>query len=186
MNDLLRLRKLYGLKSVYRYASVAGRKESSAEHTWICLVLADYFLERLDLKLDREKVFQLLIYHDIVEIEAGDTPIHHREMRKGKQEREQKAIQNLGKALPGEMDRRVTRLFHEFEKRQTREAQFAAIIDQLDAMVHELDYPKDWKGWTERMAREFHEKDFQAFPYFAGLFEEIIEYLKKHKYLLPK
>ncbi|MBI4149241.1 HD domain-containing protein [Candidatus Woesearchaeota archaeon] len=183
MRDLLRLRKLYQLKNVYRYSSVQGRKESSAEHTWSCLVLADYFLERLDIKLNKEKVHQLLLYHDIVEIEAGDTPIHHHEARKGKQERERKAMQQLEKALPSGFSRRVAQLFQEFEGKKTKEAQFAAIIDQLDAMIHEMDYPEDWKGWTEAMVREFHEQDFQKVPYFRELFEEIITYLKSQKYL---
>ena len=145
MDDLFKLRKLYQLKNVYRYGSVAGRKESAAEHTWSCLALADYFLHRLDLKLNKEKVYQLLIYHDIAEIEAGDTPIHHHEARKGKQERERKAMQKLEKTLPSGFSRRVAQLFRKFEEKKSPEALFAVIIDQLDAIIHELDYPEDWK-----------------------------------------
>lgn len=73
MDELQRIRKLYKLKSVYRDSSVGNRKESSAEHSWSCLMLADYFIEKMNLKIDRIKVYELLMYHDLVEIEAGDT-----------------------------------------------------------------------------------------------------------------
>lgn len=82
METINKLRKFYHLKNVDRDAVVGKRKESSAEHSWSTLILADYFLNIMnDKSLNRLKVYELLLYHDIVEIESGDIPIHHTEKR---------------------------------------------------------------------------------------------------------
>ena len=61
MEDLQKLRKLYHLKNVERANTVKDRKESSAEHSWSCLILADYFLTKMqNHHLDRLKVYELL------------------------------------------------------------------------------------------------------------------------------
>ena len=79
-----KLRKFNELKSVYRTNSVGGRHESSAEHSWSCLILADYFLNLTKKKIDRLKVYDILIYHDVVEIETGDVNINDVEKHKKK------------------------------------------------------------------------------------------------------
>ena len=90
MDELQRIRKLYKLKCVYRDSSVGNRKESSAEHSWSCLMLADYFMKKIKLKINKMRVYELLMYHDLVEIEAGDTPVHHEHKRVLKKEAESK------------------------------------------------------------------------------------------------
>lgn len=63
MHNIHKLRKLYQLKRVERANSVSLRRESSAEHSWSCLILADYFLSQMqNSKLDRLKVYELLMY----------------------------------------------------------------------------------------------------------------------------
>lgn len=74
MEDLDGIRYLYRLKEIERLNSVGSRRESAAEHSWSCLVLADYFMSRSDTGLDRLRVYELLVYHDVIELEAGDTP----------------------------------------------------------------------------------------------------------------
>ena len=181
MEEITKLRKLYGLKKVYRANSVEKRKESSAEHSWSCLILADYFLNITDIKLDRLKVYELLMYHDVVEIEAGDTPLHKIEERKDQKEKELKALNKLKHELPRELKAKFVKLVNEFEENKTKEAKFAQAIDKLDAEIHELDYKKDWKGWTEEFLRKEKEIYFKEFPKIKQAFEKITNYLKENK-----
>ncbi len=182
MEEIIKLRKLYGLKKVYRTNSVEDRKESSAEHSWSCLILADYFLNITDIKLDRLKVYELLMYHDVVEIEAGDAPLHPNKKRKNQKEKEQKALKKLEDKIPKELRTKFVKLFNEFEENKTKEAKFAQAIDKLDAEIHELDYKKDWKGWTEEFLRDKKEKYFEEFPKLKEAFEKIINYARENNY----
>jgi len=185
-SDLEKLRKIYELKSVYRMSSVKDRKESSAEHTWSCLILADYFLDKHKGKIDRTKVYELLMYHDLIEIETGDVPIHHEEKRKLKAVQEQKAVNVLRKKIPGSMGKKFHSLFKEFEECKTKEAKFAKAIDKFDATIHELDYKEDWKGWTEEMLRRYSEHHYKEFPEINDLFEEMASYARKNGFFNQK
>lgn len=182
MKQLNELRKFYKLKEVSREAFVMERKESSAEHTWSCLVLADYFMNKMKIKLDRLKVYELLLYHDLVEIEAGDTPIHHEEERKNKKEIELKALKKLVKELPEELRPKLLELFDEFEEENSVEARFAKAIDRIDAVIHELDYKFHWKGWSEAQLRKYNEAPLQEFPEIKEFFEEIVKFVNKEGY----
>ncbi|MFH1637652.1 MAG: HD domain-containing protein [Candidatus Woesearchaeota archaeon] len=180
MKKISELRKFYQLKSVYREAPVGDRKESSAEHTWSCLILADYFMSKI--KLDRLKVYELLLYHDVVEIEAGDIPIHHEAERNNKKEAERKAMEKLKEELPQELRPKLSQLFKEFEESSSTEARFARAIDRIDAVIHELDYKKHWKGWSEAQLRKYNEEAIKDFPEIKEFFEEVVKFVNKEGY----
>ena len=182
MEEINKLRKLYQLKNVERACSVQGRKESAAEHSWSSLILADYFMNSMKEKLDRLKVYELLMYHDIVEIETGDIPIHHEEERQGKKEAEKEAMIKLKENFPLVMKEKIWELFDEFEEEKTREAKFAKAIDFFDAELHELDYKQDWKGWTEEMLRKYKSSSFAEFPEVEALFEKMMKYCHEEGY----
>lgn len=206
MNQIHKLRKLYRLKNIERANTVLSRKESSAEHTWSCLLLADYFLSQVknsqiqkdknnrnngedddksnnkDKKLDRLKIYELLLYHDLIEIEAGDIPIHHVEERKHKQEKEQKAFVIMKEQFPEALKDKFSRLFQEFEAQKTPEAKFARAVDRIDALIHELDYKKDWKGWNEAKVRQFYLEEIKDVPIIKASFEQIISYAREQGY----
>jgi putative hydrolase of HD superfamily len=182
-DGISRLRPIYALKSVYRNGPVGERKESSAEHTFSALMLADYLLNTYDFNLDKMKAMSLILYHDLVEIETGDIPLNLDEKRQNKQQEEAEGIKRLGKKLPKQYGERVISSFNEFENYKTREAKFAKMIDGLDALVHFLDYKSAWKGWTETMVRKYYEKRFSEFPVTEGLFEDIIIYIKENGYI---
>ena len=84
MKDLMKIRKMYELKSIYRKAKVGTRHESSAEHTWSSMMLADY-LFRYVKNINRLRVYELLLYHDIAEIQTGDIPYLKVKDRKSKE-----------------------------------------------------------------------------------------------------
>ncbi len=183
MENLNKLRKLYQLKNVERACSVSGRKESTAEHSWSCLILADYFLSSMKKQnIDRLKVYELLMYHDVVEIESGDVNITNEKMQKNKQKREQEAMHVLKEHIPVVLKDKFVTLFTEFEERKTVEARFAKAIDALDAEIHELDYKEDWKGWTEEFLRRKKQPLFEEFPELRATFEKTIEFCKKKGY----
>lgn len=181
MSDIQKLREIYKLKQVYRMNSVGNRKESSAEHTWSCLMLAEFFLEQQH-KLNKSKVFELLLFHDVVEIEAGDHPISPGISREEKMQKEKDAAKSISKKLPKEFGRKYLKLFKEYEEAKTPEAKFAKAIDAFDAELHEMDYKKDWKGWTEEFLRKSKEKYFADVPIIKKAFEETTKYAKDRGY----
>ncbi len=182
MENINRLRKFYQLKNVYRANSVSGRKESSAEHSWSCLILADYFLSKMKEELDRIKVYELLMYHDVVEIEAGDVCLLDENSRKSKKEKELQALHILKEHIPKILKEKFVALFQEFEGEKTREAKFAKAIDALDAQIHEMDYKEDWKGWTEEFLRKKRRYLFEEFPELKEAFEKQMKFLRKEGY----
>jgi len=187
IDELLRFRVLLQLKSVERLLPVGVRKESSAEHSWSCLLLADFFLSILDLPLDRLKVYELLMYHDVIEIESGDSPLHpdksYLRYRSKKDEREEKAIGVLRERLPRSLQEKFVTLFSEFEARETPEARFAKAIDALEPILHGLDYKDDWKGWSVAFLREKKLPLFEGIPGLQDAFLELLDFLQVHGYL---
>ena len=182
MDELLKIRKLYKLKNVKRTAPVGDRKESPAEHSWSCLILADYFMGRISEKVDRLKVYELLMYHDVSEIYAGDTSPEEKSTRTNKSKEEMDAAIRLSKELPSNTGKKFISLFKEFEEDKTPEARFAKAVDRMDAFIHFLDYKKAWAGWDEKRLREFYKECFDSFPEVSALFEQLIQYAKKNGY----
>ena len=183
MEEINKLRKIYQLKNIERQGNVGKRKESSAEHSWSCLILADYFLTAIkENNLNRLKVYELLMYHDVVEIESGDVPIHHVEKRKDKKELELEAAHKLKKDFPEEIKNKFINLFTEFEEQKTREAKFAKAIDALDALMHFLDGKKAWKGWTEEQVRRYHGAYVELFPELKESFDKMLEFCNQEGY----
>ncbi len=183
MQNLIQLRELYRLKNIERICSVKERKESSAEHSWSCLVLAEYFLSIIeDKSLDRLKIYELLIYHDLVEIESGDIPWTDLEKRKGKKETEKAAFERLKSKLPLPLKAKIIQLFQEYAENKTKETKFALAIDALDAIIQELDYKADWKGWSEEFLKKTKSHLFKDFPELKQFFEGLMEYAKEQGY----
>jgi putative hydrolase of HD superfamily len=183
MHPISKIRKIYELKKIYRHNHVEKRNESSAEHTWSCLVLADYLLSNEKTKLDRMKVLEILLYHDLVEIEAGDIPIHHENKREKKKQKEAEALKKLAEEIPDMIAKKFLSRFTEFEECNSPESRFAKAVDGLDAMIHELDYKEDWKGWSEEMLRKFYEKKCHEFQATKELFEELVKFAKENSYV---
>ncbi len=147
-------------------------------------MLADYFLEKYGYDLDRQRVYELILYHDLVEIYAGDVDLLHQteEVKNSKQEEEEKAAEKLREKLPSEISDKFYELFEEFEKKETKEAMFAKAVDALDAEIHELDYPEDWKEWSAEFLDGKKRKYFKEFPELEEEFDKILCYLKENDY----
>ncbi|MGM5488924.1 MAG: HD domain-containing protein [Nanobdellota archaeon] len=195
-DNFLKIIPLYTLKQVPRHSSnhyhdekdevYHQRRETTAEHVYSSLRLADFFLttEREFADLNRLHVYQLLMYHDDVEIITRDTGISERLKRKGKHERELAALPLLQQQLPQGLDQKLFDLDQEFRAQETPEARFAKAIDKMDSLVHELQYPLDWglKGFTEKNVRSWFQPAFDHSPTFSRYFEATIEYLRANGY----
>ena len=186
MDEILKFKVFNKLKSVYRFCSLDDRKESTAEHSWACIILADYLLSSYDFNLDRLKVYELLMYHDVVEIKTGDLPFHpdqkYLDARANKKHMEFEAAKVLNNELPNVLKDKYYALFIEFEENKTKEAKFAKIVDFLEAQIHELDYKKDWKGWTKEFLIDKRLKYFNEFPKLKQLYLEMMDYLEENGY----
>ncbi len=175
----MHIRKLYDLKKVYRFNSVENRKESTAEHSWSSMVLADYFMSKSDFTLDKLKIYELLMYHDIIELIIGNTVLHPSLSSSDMHAKERSALIALESQLPKRIAKKIHALVIEFLEQKTVESQFARAIEQLDAEVHEMDYKKDWEGWTEEFLRQKKQHYFIHFKEMQEVFETIIAHDKK-------
>lgn len=121
------------LKRILRRTSLVGgdRRENSAEHSWhlavMALVLAEYANEPVDLL----HTLKLLLVHDIVEIDAGDTFAYDVQANLDKEAREQAAAERIFGLLPAEQCEEFRSLWEEFDARQTPEARFANALDRM-------------------------------------------------------
>jgi putative hydrolases of HD superfamily len=128
------------LKSVLRqsYLIDNDRHENSAEHSWHLAVAAMVLAEHAKEPIDVSKVIRLVLVHDLVEIDAGDTFIYDEAGNAGKAAREQKAADRLFGLLPEEQGKTFMVLWREFEDRQTPEAKFAFALDRLMPILHNV------------------------------------------------
>ena len=186
IHDIHKLRLIYKLKSIYRLNSVDSRHESAAEHTWSAMMLADYVLSESDIKINKLKVYELLMYHDLVEIHAGDTPITSESQIATQKEREHVAFQRLIKELPHHMAEKYQLIYNEFIEGKTIEAKFARAIEELDSSIQELDYKKDWIGFSEEFLRKKKTTWYKEFPIIMEIFEEFLKYCNENGFFNQK
>lgn len=171
------LLELEKLKTIERGLHVGNRKESTAEHSWSCMMIADVVLDFVDEPLDRLKVFEYLLYHDVVEIYAGDAKFNNPQEMALKHEKEQKAFEKIASYHPN--NRRFEKIMGEYENRLTREAEFAKAIDCLDACVRNAndEHASNRDGFTETLIRKKYGPHVSKFPITGELFELLMRRL---------
>lgn len=113
-----------------------SRRENDAEHSWHLAVMAVLLQEHAEEKVDITQVVKMLLVHDIVEIDAGDTFAYDKEGHLDKREREQQAADRIFSLLPEDQAADLRSLWEEFEARETPEAKFAASLDRLQPILH--------------------------------------------------
>lgn len=138
------------LKRVFRQTWLmdTSRRENDAEHSWHLAMMAVLLSEYAGRPaLDVLRVLTMVLVHDLVEIDAGDTFVYDEEAAKDKTQREQAAADRLFAMLPDDQAAEVRGLWEEFEARQTPEARFAAALDRLQPILH--NYYTRGKAWQE-------------------------------------
>ena len=123
------------------------RRENDAEHSFslalFTAVLAEYSNEPVDVP----KTMKMVLVHDIVEIDAGDTYCYDETGNTTKEEREKAAADRLFALLPAEQEKEFRGLWEEFEAGETPEAKFAAAMDRLQPLL--LNLHRNGSSWQE-------------------------------------
>lgn len=138
------------LKGVLRQTLVIAdrRQENDAEHSWHLTLLAITLAEHANQpNLDLLRVLKMLIIHDLVEIDAGDTFAYDTARRVGQHEREARAADRIFGLLPPEQGAEYRAWWDEFEARETAESKFAAAVDRFQPML--LNCLTDGAAWQK-------------------------------------
>ncbi len=123
------------------------RRENDAEHSFslalFTCILAEYSNEPIDVL----KTMKMVLVHDIVEIDAGDTYCYDEAGNSTKAERELKAADRLFGLLPAEQQTEYRALWEEFERQDTAESRFAAVMDRIQPLL--LNLSRNGLSWKE-------------------------------------
>lgn len=111
--------------------SSGKRFENDSEHAWHMALMAILLSEYANEKIDVLKTVSMILIHDIVEIDAGDTYCYDYELGKSQRERELKAADRIYALLPDDQAKKLRALWDEFEANETPEANFAHAMDCL-------------------------------------------------------
>ncbi|MBE6848859.1 MAG: HD domain-containing protein [Ruminococcus sp.] len=143
------LLELDKLKNIYRQTLVLheDRAENDAEHSFHLAIMACILAEHANEPVDVLHVMKMVLVHDVVEIDAGDTYCYDTKGYEDKAEREQKAADRLFALLPEEQEREFRGLWEEFEEKATPEAKFANALDRIQPML--LNYKKGGISWMK-------------------------------------
>jgi putative hydrolase of HD superfamily len=125
------------LKDIVRQTLNAhsGRPENDAEHSWALCLFVMTLAEHSNTPIDVLRVIKMLLIHDIVEIDAGDTFAYDTARLVGQHEREAVAATRIFGLLPDDQAVEFRALWDEFEARDTPDARFAHAIDRCQAML---------------------------------------------------
>jgi len=185
------MREVDKLKTIFRqtYLMDASRHENDAEHSWHIALMA-WLLEehRGPEKVDVLRVMKMLLIHDVVEIDAGDTFAYDVQGHEDKLEREMKAANRIFGMLPPDQSAEMMELWLEFERRETVEARYAAAMDRIQPLLH--NYYTEGKAWREHQVTSgrvlerirFLEKEV---PELYGLVTGLVHDAVAKGYLLP-
>ena len=178
------------LKTIYRQSLITdkSRFENDAEHSWhlalMAFLLAEYTREKVDLL----KVIKMVLMHDIVEIDAGDTYCYDEQAKLDKREREEKCANRIFSLLPEEQAKEMYELWEEFECMETTEEKYAAALDRIQPVL--LNYTSEGLSWKrhsiskeqvlERNSRIQNSSD-ELWEYVKSLIDDAVKkgYLKE-------
>ena len=121
------------------------RRENDAEHAWHMAIMTVLLSEYANEKIDVLRTVTMLLIHDIVEIDAGDTYAYDEEALKTQKVREDAAKERIFSILPEEQKEELMALFDEFEEFATPESKFAHAMDNLQPLM--LNNSNDGGDW---------------------------------------
>lgn len=136
-------------KNIFRqtYLADGKRKENDAEHSWHLALAAVLLKEHMKEDADLGRVMTMVLIHDLVEIDAGDTYAYDTEGAATKREREVKAADRIFGILPEDQGTYLRELWDEFEAYETVEAKYAHLLDNFQPLM--LNDASDGKSWEE-------------------------------------
>ena len=124
------------------YLTDGERKENDAEHAWHMAIMTVLLAEYSNEPIDVLKTVTMLLIHDLVEIDAGDTYAYDEEAKKTQRERELKGAERIFGMLPPDQGEKLRALWDEFEAGETKEAKFAITSSRRCSMM----LPRERRG----------------------------------------
>jgi putative hydrolase of HD superfamily len=129
------------------YLADGSRRENDAEHAWHMAIMAVLLSEYANKEIDVLKTITMLLIHDIVEIDAGDTYAYDEAGKETQRAREEKAAERIFGLLPEDQGSKFRALWEEFEAYETQEAKFARALDNIQPAM--LNAAAGGISWTE-------------------------------------
>jgi putative hydrolases of HD superfamily len=176
-NLILEINKL---KTIFRTnTTLPERKESTAEHSWsatmICLILMPKLTEEFP-EVNEQKVLDLILTHDLVEIYAGDVIFSDDKARQDKVTDEEKAVVKLA-AIEPEFGQRLISLFHEFEAQKTIESKIAKAADAICPIFLRVQSGQSYKPFNITL-NDLEKKKLPHFTFsqtFTTLYHQLLD-----------
>ena len=143
-------------KNIIRHTLVSdgSRRENDAEHAWHAALMAVLLSEYANEKIDVLRTVTMLLIHDMVEIDAGDTYAYDEQANLNRREREEKAADRVFGILPDDQRDRFRALWEEFEACETPEAKFAHTMDNIQpAMLNNATNGQAWVDHSVRLSQ---------------------------------
>ena len=147
------IKEIDGVKKIGRqsYLKDGSRKENDAEHSWHLAMMALLMGEYANDTIDLLRVISMVLVHDIVDLDAGDTYAYDEAGNATKRERELAAADRIFHILPEDQAEYLNDLWEEFEENITPESKFAHTLDNIQPMM--LNDATDGKAWKEHQVK---------------------------------
>ncbi len=194
LNDIKSFQNILKLKFTYRYSGrlFNGEKESTADHTWFMFIIADYLLAKLEeiagekYKLDKLRIYEMIVYHDLIEAETWDVDLNpiwdNLSKQLSKKEVEEKALKVFLEKVPTEIKEVYEEKLEEYEKRESLESKFVKLIDVIEPDLQCFLFKEKYKEWSRDFYLEKKTKYYNDFPELNFLLEEFLGFFDKNDY----
>lgn len=133
------------------YLTGGSRKENDAEHAWHIALMAILLSEYANEPIDLLRTVTMLLIHDLVEIDAGDTYAYDEAAKATEHDREARGADRIFGMLPREQGSALRELWEEFNAGETPEARFAHAMDNFQPVM--LNAATDGRAWAEHEVR---------------------------------
>ncbi len=131
------IKEIDKIKYIQRHTKLfnSDRRENDAEHSWHLAMMAIVLSEHSDCEIDLLKVVKMVLIHDIVEIDAGDTFLYDQNKNHDNTAAEMKCAERIFGMLPKKQAEEFVQIWIEFEDGNSNEAKFAKSMDRLEPLL---------------------------------------------------
>lgn len=165
LNNLLSqiefIKEIDKLKYIQRRTKLinSDRHENDAEHSWHLAIMAVVLAEHANEPVDILKVVKMLLIHDLVEIDAGDTFIYDTQKNHTNTDEERLAAQRIFGMLPKDQAKELIDIWEEFEAGNSAEAKFARAMDRLEPLLqNSSNQGGTWKEFDVPYSKVYNKK----------------------------
>ena len=151
--DLIRqvefIKEIDKLKFIQRKTKLIGsnRHENDAEHSWHLAMMTLVLAQHADKPVNILRVLKMVLIHDLVEIDAGDTFIYDTEKNHTNTDQERLAAKRIFGILPDHQAEEFMAIWEEFELGTSDDAKFARAMDRFEPLLQNTS--NDGGTWAE-------------------------------------